>query len=375
MSKGEKLTYAKSGVVYGDMDPFKLAAQAAARETAKNLHGHGLAEVEWSRGESAYLIDAGDRYIAHVEEGLGTKNLIADVMAHSAEDTTFYDAVAQDTVAMIVNDMVTLGALPTSVCMHLAVGDSVWFKDERRCRDLIAGWKAACDMAGCAWGGGETPTLRDIVIPGAAVLSGSAWGQVMPKERVFRPDKIRDGDAIVLIDSSGIHANGLTLARHIASKAGSFALLNDWGEDKTFGGALLEPTHIYVPFIARCLAAGVDIHYAVNITGHGWRKLMRAPQPLAYVLDRIPDPQPVFRFIQEHGGIDDREMYGTFNMGAGFALYLPRAEVKKLWDVFHHHAPWPFGLTLAGHIEAADAKKVVIRPKDLEFGADSLQVR
>src|SRR3546814_8147428 len=100
---------------------------------------------------------------------------------------------------MIVNDSITRGALPLSVAMHLAVGDSDWFKDEARCLDLIYGWKTACDLARCTWGCGETPPLKGVVVPGAVVLSGSAMGIVKPKERLVNAKNICSGDSIVLI--------------------------------------------------------------------------------------------------------------------------------------------------------------------------------
>jgi phosphoribosylformylglycinamidine cyclo-ligase len=211
-----EMTYAGAGVNYDVMDPFKREAQLAARETARNitrLNNGEFCEVEASRGESAYLIEASDHYLAHVEEGLGTKNRIADAM-YRLTGKSYYDQIAQDTVAMIVNDMATVGATPLSVAMHLAVGDSSWFDDEDRARDLIEGWKRACDLARCTWGGGETPTLRGIVNPGTVVLSGSAMGIVKPKERLIKGD-IEEGDVIIFVESNGIHANGLTLARAI----------------------------------------------------------------------------------------------------------------------------------------------------------------
>ena len=327
----DRMTYAGSGVDYGALDPFKRKAQLAGRSTADVLRRLGVSEVEMSRGESAYLVETPDSFLAHVEEGLGTKNLVADAMYRLVPERSFYGHLAQDTVAMIVNDMVTLGALPLAVAMHLGVGSSEWFKDDRRAGDLVDGWRAACELARCAWGGGETPTLSGVVEPSAVVLAGSAIGIIKPKERMIRAN-IRAGDAIVLFESSGIHANGLTLARAVAERAenGYLTLL---GDGRPYGEALLDPTHIYVGVVEDCLNRGVDIHYAVNITGHGWRKLMRASDPFAYVIDTIPTPPPVFDFIQSIGSVDDAEAYGNFNMGAGFAVYVPEKDVPAVLDV------------------------------------------
>ncbi|MBM3708681.1 MAG: phosphoribosylformylglycinamidine cyclo-ligase, partial [Actinobacteria bacterium] len=280
----EQMTYRKSGVDYDAMDPFKRAAQLAGRRTANSLKRFGITEVEESRGESAYLIEFPSFFLAHVQEGLGTKNLVADAMRNlNNKRCSYYHQVAQDTVAMIVNDLITVGALPLSVAMHLAAGNSNWFKDQQRCQELIDGWQSACKLAGATWAGGETPTLRDIIDPNTVELSGSAVGLIKPKSLRIKPENIRSGDRIVIFSSSGIHANGLTMARKIAARHpdGYLAVLSD---GKTFGETLLEPTVIYVKAIEALQQLGVRIHYAVNITGHGWRKLMRATEPFVYTI-------------------------------------------------------------------------------------------
>lgn len=366
------MTYKGSGVDYDAMDPFKRLAQLAGRETAANitrLADGEFQEFESSRGESVYLIEAAKSYFAHVEEGLGTKNLVADAM-YPLSGKSYYDHVAQDTVAMIVNDMITLGALPLSVAMHLAVGDSDWFADEGRSQDLVEGWKKACHLARCIWGGGETPTLKDVVLPETIVLSGSAIGIVKPKERLISATNIQHGDAIVLVGSSGIHANGLTLARRIAEQL-TDGYLTRLDDGRRYGEALLDPTHIYVAVVEDCLDRGVAIHYAVNVTGHGWRKLMRAVKPFVYVVERVPEPHPVFNFIQERGRVTDEEMYGNYNMGAGFALFVPAEDVVSTKAVAKQLG---FEALEAGYIEKrGEEKKVIIEPKGLVY--DSLGVR
>ncbi len=369
----EKMTYAGVGVNYDAMDPFKRMAQLAGRETADNirrLNKGEFQEVEMSRGESAYLIEAAKSYFAHVEEGLGTKNLVADAM-YRLTGKSYYDHIAQDTVAMIVNDMITLGALPLSVAMHLAVGDSNWFDDAKRCRDLVGGWKNACNLARCVWGGGETPTLKSVIVPEAIVLSGSAMGLVKPKKRLITANNIQHGDVIVLVESSGIHANGLTMARKIADKLPN-GYLTRLDNGRTYGETLLDPTHIYVALVEDCLNRDVNIHYTVNITGHGWRKLMRATQSFAYIVDRLPRQLPIFDFLQKHGPVDDIEAYGNFNMGAGFALYVSKADANVVLEIASSHKLVAFR---AGYIERSEEKKVVIKPKGLEYSGATLGVR
>jgi len=380
---GQDMTYAATGVNYEEMDPFKRMCQNAARKTARNIERHGFTEVAQSRGESCFLIEAPDCYLAHVEEGLGTKNLVADAMAllTTADEVgyedgcSYYDGVAQCTVAMIVNDMITLGALPLSVAMHLAVESSDWFKNYRRCQDLAHGWMEACNMSGCVWGAGETPALRDIIVPGASLLSGSAMGFIKPKSRLILP-RIEAGDAIVILPSSGIHANGLTLCRDIAAKLpeGYLTLMPD---GRTYGETILDPTRIYVPFLEQCMMVGVDIHYTANITGHGWRKLMRAPGNFLYRIDTLPDLPCIFSFLQIHGPISDDEAYANFNMGAGFALFVPERDMKKVDQVgraMQEESGW--SPLHAGWVhETSGEKSVAIMPKNLQYRGSTLQVR
>lgn len=370
-----KLTriYKDSGVDYDLIDPFKRKCQLVAMKTAKNIERLGFKEVKNSRGESAYLMKGNIRgyfKIASVIEGLDTKNLVADEM-YQLTKKSFYDQIAQDTVAMIVNDLITVGALPLSVAMHLAVGSSEWFKDEKRSDDLIRGWKNACNLARCFWGGGETSTLRGEVNPKTCILSGSANGVILKEENHLEGSKIRSGDVIALIKSSGIHANGLTLAEDVAEKvpSGYLAKLSD---NRTYGEALLDPTIIYVPLIENCFKEGIEIHYAVNITGHGWRKLMRAERPLAYVIEQVPEPQPVFDFIQKYGRVDDEEAYGNLNMGAGFAVYIPEKHTRKVIEIAQSLNMSAF---YAGYIEESRKRKVVIEPKNLEYLGETLSIR
>ncbi len=366
------MTYAGTGVNYDQMDPFKRMAQLAAQETAGNiacLAAGEFREFTPSRGESAYLIEAAKSFLAHVEEGLGTKNLVADAM-YKLTGKSYYDQIAQCTVAMIVNDLVTVGALPLSVAMHLAVGTSDWFNDERRSGDLIEGWKNACNLARCTWGGGETPTLKGIVVPEAVVLSGSAMGIVKPKTRLISSNYIQHGDKIVIVESSGIHANGLTLARKIADKLPE-GYLTKLSDGRSYGEALLDPTHIYVGLIEDCFKNGVSIQYAVNVTGHGWRKLMRAVQPFTYVIETLPTQLPIFDFLQEHGPVDDMEAYGNLNMGAGFALYVSDKDTATVIEMAARNGLRAY---VAGYIEEGD-KKVVIEPKGLVFSGETLAVR
>ena len=363
------LDYAAAGVNYATLDASKILAQQAARATAGNLRRHGAAEIEASRGESAYLLEVGGLLIASITECLGTKVLVADAVREFS-GRSHYDTIAQDTIAMAVNDLVTVGATPLSSHAYWSAGSSEWFADQERMQDLVRGWQGACDVCGMAWGGGETPALGGVVESERIDLAASCVGIVKGRDRLMLGERLAPGDAIVLLASSGIHANGISLARKLAERlpTGYRAQLSD---GRSFGEALLDPTVLYAPITEQLFATGVRPRYAVNITGHGWRKLMRHPAELRYVVRHLPPVPPVLAFLQTQGGMSARDAYGTFNMGAGFALFVARADIPTTLAVAARAglAAWHAGTVEAG------AKSIVIEPLGLEYTAGDLHLR
>jgi phosphoribosylformylglycinamidine cyclo-ligase len=322
----QTLSYKTAGVDYDVMDAFKRACQQAAAGTTGHLARHGFSEPAAIRGETAYVMETPTGYLAHVEEALGTKVLVADAM-YRLTGASFYRAVAIDDVATIANDLCAVGALPVTIAMYAGVGDGDYFSDERRATDLAGGFAEGCRLSGAAWSGGETQTLKGMIVPGTVVLGGSAIGRIEPKEHRIRGD-VRDGDEMVFLASSGVQTNGLTLCRAVAERLPQ-GYLTTLADGRTYGAALLDPSVIYVAFIQACQQAGIHLHYAVHMTGHGWRKLMRLEAPFVYQVERIPTPQAVFQTITAAAGLDPREAYGTFNMGVGFAVYVDGADLDR----------------------------------------------
>ncbi len=363
------LNYESAGVDYSKIDPLKVHAQRAAATTATQLAAHGFAEVAASRGESAYVVDVGPFYLASIVECLGSKALVADEMARLT-GRSYYDAIAQDTIAMAVNDLITVGATPLVVQAYWAAGGSDWFGDTDRAQALITGWQRACETCGVAWGGGETPALGGIVEAGRIDLAASCTGLVNPKQRLSLGDRLGPGDAIVLLDSSGIHANGVSLARKLVERLPA-GWLTKLASGQTYGDALLAPTLLYSPLTEALWQAGIVPHYSANITGHGWRKLLRHPAGLSYRIHTLPPVPEVLRFIQREAGLDDREAYSTLNMGAGFALFV---EASRADEVVALAAAAGIGARLAGSV-LAGTKQLLIEPLDLRFGEGDLTLR
>ncbi len=363
------LTYEQAGVNYDLIDPLKIAAQKAAAATAGHLQGHGFSEVPASRGESAYVVDVGPFYLASIVECLGSKALVADEMQRLTGRSA-YEGIAQDTIAMAVNDLITVGATPLVVQAYWAAGGSDWFGDAQRAQALVAGWKKACDVCGVAWGGGETPALAGIVEAGRIDLAASCTGIINPKSRLSVGDHLQEGNAIVILASSGIHANGLSLARKLVERLpqGYLTLLED---GTSYGDALLAPTVLYSPVSEALARAGIEPRYCVNVTGHGWRKLLRHPGSFTYRIHTAPPVPPVLRFMQQQAGLDDHEAYSTLNMGAGFAYFVAADQAQQTVEVAQACgiAAW-----VAGTVETGP-KQLLVEPLGLRYSAEDLQLR
>lgn len=363
----KKLDYHQS-VNYSQADPMKVLAQKEGLSTVKNLPA-GFSEVEGTRGESAYVFKMGDRWGAFVQEGLGTKSLIAQSV-YKKTGESYFKAVAQDTVACVINDLVSVGATPVVLNAYWSASSYEWLTDKKLASDLITGWREACDLSGVAWGGGETQSLSGVVTPGALELAGSAFGVIDQAKHVVQGKNLQAGDAIVLIESSGPHANGISLIRQIADGLPE-GYQTKLSNGETFGQAALQPTHLYAALVLALQAADIDIHYLSNITGHGWRKLMRAEAEFSYIINEVPPVHEIFNFIAEQAGNDETEMYGNYNMGAGYAVYVPADQAEQVVEIA---AEQNLKAWNAGEVQAG-TKQVTIKPKNITFGGEALEVR
>jgi len=364
----KKLDYHQS-VNYSQADPLKILAQKEGLATAGNMP-FGFQEIAGTRGESAYVFQMGEQWGAFVQEGLGTKSLIAQAVYEKTGDASCFRAIAQDTVACIINDLVSVGATPTVLNAYWSASSYQWLTDKKLAEEFIKGWRAACDLAGVVWGGGETQSLPGVVKPGALEFAGSAFGIIKDKKHLVQSKNLRAGDVIVLVESSGPHANGISLIRQIAADLPD-GYQTKLADGTTLGEATLAPSHIYAKLVLALQAANIDIRYLSNITGHGWRKLMRAAEPFSYVMHEVPPVPEIFDFIAKQAGNDQKEMYGNYNMGAGFAIYIPAGQASEVVKIASENGlkAW-----VAGEVKQG-SKEVIITPEQITFTGDTLEVR
>ena len=280
-----------------------------------------------------------------------------------------FEHVAYDTVAAIVNDLCCVGALPLVVNAYFATGSSDWYRDADRQAALLEGWRRGCIDAGATWGGGESPSLAGLVAAAEIELAGSAVGIVPEGHDPVLGDQLGPGDEIVLVASSGLHANGASLARMVADQLPEgYATRLPGG--RSFGEAVLDPSVIYVRLVERMLGSDVPVHYLSHITGHGFLKLMRPRRELGYRIDTLPEVPEVLAFLVERAELSAAAAYSTFNMGAGFAVYCAAGAGA---DVVGHASELGLTAWVAGAVEPGP-RRVVLEQIDVVYESDELDL-
>lgn len=274
-------------------------------------------------GHYASLIDIGDgNALAIHTDGCGTKVLIAQAMRK-------YDTIGVDCVAMCVNDLICVGARPAALVDYIALER----EDERMVLGIMRGLQRGARMAGASIVGGETAIMPDVIKGfkgGGFDLSATVVGTVRVRDAILG-DRMRPGDPIIGLASSGIHSNGLTLARKVLSgRLGE----RPKGLGRTIGEELLRPTRIYVEPVME-LIRRVRVHALAHITGGGLTKLVRFRRyaKAGFLFDELPQPPKVFQIIQRAGRISEREMLRTFNMGVGMCAIVPADDADRAVDV------------------------------------------
>jgi phosphoribosylformylglycinamidine cyclo-ligase len=360
--------YVSAGVDYDALDAGKRSALTEALATSALLRPSGGRAVDSSRGEPAFVFEIGGLTLAFVVEGLGTKSIIAR-LAFDQLGAEGFGHVAYDTVAAIVNDLCCVGALPLVVNAYFATGSSSWYGDRARHEALLAGWRAACTDAGATWGGGESPSLPALVATEEIELAGSAVGLVPDEGRPILGTALTPGDEIVIVASSGLHANGASLARMVAAQLPE-GYRTRLTSGRTLGEALLDRTVIYVPLVRALLSNAVEVHYLSHITGHGLLKLMRPRRELGYRIDHLPRVPEVLAFLVERAELAPAAAYATFNMGAGFAVYCAGGAGGKVVKLAAE-----LGLTarLAGVVEDGP-RRVVLSEIDVVYESSDLDL-
>ncbi|MFC7072424.1 phosphoribosylformylglycinamidine cyclo-ligase [Halovenus rubra] len=293
----EGLTYAETGV---DIDKSEAATHAL------------IGAVGEFEGDYAGLVDIGDQYLALATDGVGTKLLVAEAI----DD---YSTIGIDCIAMNVNDLVAQGVEPVAFVDYLAVEQP----DDETATAIGEGLSRGAEQATVQLIGGETAVMPDVIK--GLDIAGACAG-LAPKGTLF-PGDASPGDVLVGWPSSGVHSNGLTLAREAVTRDHEYTDPFPPEPDNTIAETLLEPTRIYTDLLGPLREQ--ETHAAAHVTGGGWTNLTRMGDHRYEITDPFA-AQPIFEFVQREGNIDDEEMHRTFNMGTGFVAAMPERDAEAV---------------------------------------------
>jgi phosphoribosylformylglycinamidine cyclo-ligase len=323
----KEFTYAEAGVDIETRAKSKAALKLLKQTFKFSKYGR-VVTLPYGK-----IFPFGDNYLDLQVEGVGTKVLVAQLADK-------YDTIGIDGVALVVNDVIRSGAEPLAIVdnIHVQVSDPVLIKE------LMKGITEGAEESECLVPAGEIGDVAEVI---TGVAKGKSFDLVvaclgeLDKDRIIRGDNIKPGDTIIGLKSSGVHSNGITLARKVlfkqwGGKYETFAIPDGFNRELVY--EVLEPMKIYVKPLQR-LAEKVRIKAAVHITGEGFAKfkhLMKFSKGVGFEFHNFK-PQPIFNLIQQtaretKGEISDEEMLKTFNMGWGFALIVEKKDTDSTID-------------------------------------------
>lgn len=337
-------TYKESGVDINLEEATISALTSKLKETLK------LRDVITESGHFAALVRVGDKAIAMSTDGVGSKILVAEQMDK-------YDTVGIDCVAMVVNDLLCVGAEPLAMVDYLAVENP----DPEVAAQIGIGLKDGAEQASVAMIGGETASLPEIV--NNFDLAGTGIG-IVDADGIITGENIQSGDVLIGIASSGIHSNGLSLARKVFFQDAGLKVEDALPgfPDNIVGEELLKPTMIYVKPVMELLNSEVKVHGLAHITGGGFNNLKRLNKNVGYYIDNLPQPNPIFRSLYSLG-VPLEEMYRVFNMGIGMVLIVPEEDSQTTIDIIKKYNPaYKIGTVLdqSGQVKLKTLKNTLI---------------
>ncbi len=351
------LTYRDVGVASSD----EMRSFAGAIKRFRTTHGFSRIAPPHDLGVDepyASVLDlrefAPNLGLAIATDGVGTKILVAEALQK-------YDTVGIDCVAMNANDILCVGAVPVSMVDYIAVKST----DNNQLDELAKGLVEGARLAHISIPGGETAQVGEMLADSGEAfdLVGTCVGTVA-LDRVLDGERIEPGNALIGYASTGIHSNGLALARKVFQQAGIKITDHVSEFERTLGEELLEPTAIYVD-LALALRNELNVRMFSHITSDGFINLTRLPrsarQDMGFEITALPEKPPVFELIQERGGIEDAEMFRVFNMGIGFCAVVPEQEAERALAIGDEVgiSGMRLGTVTARKPEAADCSEMV----------------
>ncbi len=331
--------YAKAGVDYTVMEPFKMAMIEAGKKTLKFPNKRGVyINEDATHAHGAVFEYLGKESIiwCQTQEDLGNKNWIAEWM-YQKTGKSYYDSIAIDTALIVVNDVIAQGAMPVVFTDQLEASGSAWYADKKRAQDFANGFFKICEEVGMALPAGESASVTYLINPKPpvteiAALSGSVIGIVAPKENLITGQDLSVGDHIIGVASSGLHANGISLVIKKTLELPE-QFLTKIPNGNTIGEEALIPTRSYVALVEALLASKVKIHTLLPGTGDGVGKIAFDKRPFTYRIHSWLKIPPLMEYFHKILKVPTIDCLKTFNWGVGYYIFAPREEVAKILKI------------------------------------------
>ncbi len=356
MGPSKQISYTKAGVNVVKGASALADLTSLLRDTF--IFRKDIGRVMLPFGYFANVIALGGKHgLAIATDGVGTKILVAQMLRK-------FDTIGIDCIAMNANDLLCVGAEPLALVDYVAVQ----LPNRRFLREIGKGLHEGARQARITIPGGEIAHLREMIRgvhkDDGFDLVGTCVG-IVPLDHLIIGQNIRPGDVVLGLRSSGIHSNGLTLARDVLFRRQKLRPERYIPElRRTVGAELLEPTRIYVPEITEMLKTGLDVKALTHITGDGLLNLNRVEAQVGFVIDAWPEPHPIFGVIQAMGAIRTAEMFKVYNMGIGFCVVLPEDshQVGRAMAIAKKHGAECYRL---GYAIRDPERKIAVKPFNL----------
>lgn len=358
-------------VDYNVLDRAKLAFIAAGKKTMRFAEKFGfIPDERLGASANVFQLDlkpflkagAEELYITLLPEGLGTADDARPEDLSDKEQEKFWHNIGIKTVAVMTNDAASSGMQTILISLYLPSAQPELVFHEQFMKGFLDGFVAGCKKVGCVYFSGETPQLKNKLVPGKMDIAGALFGLVPAGKKPVSSDALQAGDHIVFIQSSGPHENGFTTLRALAE-----TLPNGYRTKLPSGmeywEALNQPSVLYTPVIQQIMEGGISLTNIEPISGHGWQKLMRPKQKLRYKVSKTLPVTEIFSFVQEQLKLTTKQMIEIFNYGLGYAVFT-RTE-KEAQQVVEIAKKQGLNAVVAGKTEASDSREVVVEPWDI----------
>ena len=360
---GSAFEYDRIGVDTGKAKSGLSVLARSINQTLKLRDESPLGRPAMGLGYYANVLQMpGGQGLAISTDGVGTKLIVAQLAGR-------YDTVGIDLIAMNVNDVICVGAEPFAMVDYIATGKV----DDRAFEELGRGLLAGSIDSAITIPGGEIAQVRELIQAHGDSqgldLVGTAVGLV-PWNAVNVGQNVAAGDVIVGLKASGLHSNGYTLARNVLLQKSGWKLdtrVPEFG--CTVADEMLKPTKIYVRPVLEMLRSGIACNALLHITGDGFCNINRITAAVGFVIDRLPEPGPVYQVIQKIGKIDDAEMFSVFNMGIGFCVVTPKSDADRVIAVAKKYG---IDASVIGYATSEHKKQIRLSQYGLIGGSDRL---